>query len=290
VNRLCIFAHYDKDDLLDEYAVYLLEHLKKVSGSVIFVSTSRVGGADIAQLETLCSKVILRENAGYDFASWQAGMKSVANIADFDELIICNDSAYGPFYPLSDIFNIMSQKDCDFWGMTDNYEIAYHLQSYFQVFKKGVINSEIFKNFWNGVKSESTKQEIIRKYEVDLTQSLMSAGFKPCAYASISPSIGRAVKARAIPALRRPLQTLRALSRMLSKRGQVNYRAVNPTHFFWKELIVKYSMPFLKIELLRDNPQEVNIKGWEDIIKQHSDYNLDLIRSHLDRVRRCSQS
>ena len=41
---------------------------------------------------------------------------------------------------------------CDFWGITDSSEINYHLQSYFLVFKKNVIQSNTFKIFWDGVK------------------------------------------------------------------------------------------------------------------------------------------
>jgi rhamnosyltransferase len=285
MNRLAVFAHYDKDDLVDQYVWYYLDNLKAVSDSIAFVTTSKIGQSDITTLKTICDKVIVRENIGYDFMSWRTGINSTGNIADFDELIICNDSVYGPLYPLDNIFDAMGKKDCDFWGMTDNYEIAYHLQSYFLVFKKSVINSEGFKDFWNGVTPERTKDEVIRKYELGLTESLMSAGFKPCAYAPIPPSIGRAIKVKAQSAFRRPSQTLKTLSRMLSKRGQVNYAGLNPTHFFWKELIVKYRMPFVKIDLLRDNRLNINIKGYEDIIRKYSNYDLDLIRKHLQRVK-----
>ncbi len=292
MKRLCVFAHYDKDDLVDQYVWYYLENLKTVSNCIVFVTTSKIGQSDITRLKTICDDVIVRENIGYDFMSWRTGINSTGNIADFDELIICNDSAYGPLYPLDNVFDSMSKRDCDFWGMTDNYEIAYHIIAYFVVFRKSVINSDGFKLFWNGVRPEGTKDEVIRKYEVGLTQSLISVGLKACAYASIPPTICRVIKVKALTVIsfRHPWGTLKGLIQMLSKSGRANWRQTSPPYFFWKELIVKYKMPLVKIGLLRDNRYDNilynNVRGWENIIREHSDYNLDLIRKHLERVRR----
>lgn len=291
MNRHTIFAHYDKDDLVDEYVWYFLRSLKEVSSSIVFVTTSKISQDDVTRLEKICDTIIVRENVGYDFVSWQTGMNSAASIAnldDFDEVIICNDSVYGPLFALGAIFEAMSKKDCDFWSMTDNYEIAYHLQSYFLVFKRKVVNSKAFKDFWGAVKVERTKGEIIKKYEVGLTQCLMSAGFRPCAYAPC-PSTARMLTVKAISALRNPL---RAMSRILTslKGGEFNYRALNPTIFLWRELLVKYRMPFLKVELLRDNPGGVDIKGWEDIVREQSNYDTKLIKRHLKCTRRELQS
>lgn len=282
MNRLTVFAHYDKDNLVDEYVWYLLDSLKEVSSSIVFVTTSEISQDDITRLEEMCARVIVRENVGYDFMSWQTGIKVIESIDDFDELVFCNDSVYGPIYPLGAIFDVMDKKDCDFWGMTDNYEIVYHLQSYFLVFSRKVVSSKAFKDFWDAVNVERTKEEVIKNYEVGLTQYLISAGFRPCAYAPC-PSTVKVLTVKAASALRKPLQALSRISMGL-KGGKLNYRALNPTIFLWRELLVKKRMPFLKVELLRDNPGGVDIKGWEDIIKELSDYDTELIRKHLQRI------
>ena len=46
----------------------------------------------------------------------------------------------------------------------------------------------------------------------------------------------------------------------------------------------------LKVELLRDNPGGVDIKGWEDMVREQSDYGTELIKRHLKRIRRELQS
>jgi rhamnosyltransferase len=73
----------------------------------------------------------------------------------------------------------MEYSDCDFWGLTVNQEqYLPHLQSYFLVFNKKIINSEIFKNFFRKVKHENCKQNIIENYEIALTPTFVDAGFK----------------------------------------------------------------------------------------------------------------
>jgi lipopolysaccharide biosynthesis protein len=287
MNRLCIFAHYDKDNLVDEYVLYFLQNLKTVSNQIIFVTTSNIAKDEMAKLNRYCDKIILKENQGYDFVSWQEGLKAISGNSDFDELVFCNDSVYGPLYPLPDVFDTMSSKNCDFWGITDSYEINYHLQSYFLVFKKNVVRSEIFQRFWNDVTVESSKNEVIKKYEVGLTHAFISAGFKPQPYLPTSVFNLKILRIRAISAVKHPFKAVKTiLSR--AKQNNNEYRAISPTHYLWKDSIIKYQIPFIKIELLRDNPNGINIQGYGEIITQHCNYDIELINNHLERMRQVS--
>jgi lipopolysaccharide biosynthesis protein len=285
LNRLCIFAHYDKDNLVDEYVLYYLQKVKEISTSVIFVSTSKINEDGISKLGILCDKVILRENQGYDFMSWQKGIELITNLSNYDELILCNDSVYGPLYSLSDIFDVMRSKGGDFWGITDSFEISYHLQSYFLVFKKRVIISDAFRNFWSRVKIESRKNDIIKKYEVGLTQYLISKGFKPGAFLASSSFTFKILRSKIIFVLKHPLTSIKIII-FAFQRYVLNYKALNSPQYLWKDLFVNHHMPFIKIELLRDNPARVNVEGYEKIIEQNSNYNIILIKRHLERIKR----
>lgn len=72
----------------------------------------------------------------------------------------------------------MSNKDYDFWGVAKNIEIDLHVQSYFLVFKPKVFNSKIFIDFINNITKQSTVDEVILKYEIGLSQTLLKAGFR----------------------------------------------------------------------------------------------------------------
>ncbi len=43
-------------------------------------------------------------------------------------------------------------------------------------------------------------------------------------------------------------------------------------------------MPFMKIVLLRDTPPGIRVKSWEDVIKQYTAYDVELIKRHLERM------
>lgn len=103
-------------------------------------------------------------------------------ISKYDELILINDSCYGPINDLAPICEQMTRRECDFWGITASHEISFHVQSYFLVFKKPILNNEKFRKFWGNVSSVNGKLEyhsVVEKYEVGLSQLLCSEGFRP---------------------------------------------------------------------------------------------------------------
>jgi hypothetical protein len=45
--------------------------------------------------------------------------------------------------------------------------------------------------------------------------------------------------------------------------------AVNPSHFFWRQLIETYGVPFIKIELLRTNPLQMDLRSAPQVIGKY---------------------
>ena len=177
---IAVFAHYDKHNIVDDYVLYYLENLKLIADKIIFVSDNNLPEIEQNKLQNLCHKVIAEKHGEYDFGSYKRGLEEAYKLSDeFDSIIIANDSCYGPLKPLVNIFQPMEYSDCDFWGLTVNQEIYLpHLQSYFVVFNKKIINSEIFRNFFRKVKCEDNKDDIIENYEIALTSEFINQGFK----------------------------------------------------------------------------------------------------------------
>src|SRR5258706_15691942 len=92
------------------------------------------------------------------------------DLSVWDELVLTNSSVFGPLFPLRESFDGMSGNPCDFWGMTGNHEIAWHLQSYFLVFRRNILHSPLFGQFWRTVLPRQDKKATIRNYEVGLTR------------------------------------------------------------------------------------------------------------------------
>lgn len=280
--RAIVFAHFDKNNIVDEYVYYYLSELRKNASHLVFVSTAKLMEQDIIKLSRYCSKVIVRENTGYDFMSYKTGLESFA-YQDYNEVVICNDSVYGPIHPLKKLFEEMRNSRCDFWGVTDNMKISYHLQSYFLVFKNNVLQSNVFKTFWRQVKVLNNKDDIIEQYEVGLTQYLCKAGFEVRGYINFKPKYKE--KVAVFFKKLTPVKIYKKIAALIAGKNSLKAMGgVNVTHHFWKDLLVSGRMPFVKIELLRDNPAGVDINGAYDVIQRVSGYDVKLISSHLDRV------
>ena len=193
MNNIAIFAHYDKDNLIDDYVVYYLEQLKKICKNIIFVSDCNLSREQISKIENIVTYSITQKHGEYDFGSYKRGFKLAKQknlLEQADNLILCNDSCYGPFYPFEEIFKTMDSKNCDFWGITQNINRInktdypcneannQHIQSYFMVLKKQVFKSLIFEDFIEAIVAQPDKKTIIVKYEIGLTAQLCQAGFK----------------------------------------------------------------------------------------------------------------
>ena len=241
-NRICIFSHFDKNNIVDDYAVYYLAELSKIA-DIIFVSTAE-SLTDLVSIEEICRDIIIKENYGYDFSAWKSGLKLLGSeLNEYKELILCNDSMFGPFFDLEPIFDEM-QSQYDIWSMTDNRQITYHLQSYFVVYNKKAFNHALFTEFWEDFKIYIDKQKLIEMNEVKFSEKL---------YGCKDLKVGAYVSSSDLDSY------------------------LNITHYYWDELISHYKFPFIKKELLRDNPMNVDISNWQDSIKNNSKYNVDMI-------------
>ena len=247
-NRVCIFSHFDKNNIVNKYVLYYLSELSKVS-DIIFVSTSE-GLQNTDSLKLYCRDIIVKENYGYDFGAWKSGLNLLGNeLEDYEELILCNDSMFGPFYELEPIFNKMSNS-YDVWSMTDNMQIAHHLQSFFVVYNKKAFQHKLFKDFWNNFKIYIDKQKLIEMNEIKFSEELLKCK---------DLRVGSYVEARELDSF------------------------LNITHYYWDELLSKYKFPFIKKELLRDNPMNLDTSNWKEVIESTSDYNTKLIIDVLEK-------
>ena len=83
-----------------------------------------------------------------------------------------------------------------------------------------------------------------------------------------------------------PSKIINKITAILSGKDKLKrIGKVNTTHHFWKEILISGKVPFIKIELLRDNPMKMDIDDFEHTIQKVSHYDTDLIKNHLTRMR-----
>jgi len=249
MRRIALFAHYDAGARVRPFVLHSLKELRTVCEDVVFVSTAGLSKEALDVVRPYCGYASTRENVGFDFAMWRDAMERVDGC---DELVLTNSSVFGPFWPLAPIFETMAGKG-DGWGMTDSVEIAWHLQSYFLVFRKRILESKVFREFWRAMPSHTDKERVIRECEVGLSRLLKENGFVLRAFAP---------QARCKRPLRPPFGArpfFDSWSRML--RLQADPNAAYPTS------LLRAGMPFVKHYLLRDNPLHVPLEPVVALIK-----------------------
>jgi rhamnosyltransferase len=282
--RAAVFAHFNPIDRVEEYVLYYLKELSTVANHIVFVSTSKISKNDRERLKKHCKIIIEIPNKGYDFISYKTGLNAL-DISAFDEIIICNDSVYGPLTTLSNIFTKMSKLQSDFWGITDSNEFSYHLQSYFIVFKKSLFSTEVFRSFWNDVKVLENKQEIIEKYELGLTQRFIHAGFS--CQTVVSAGFSKWKQLAAYFSRVRWTHILKVFPYPFYHLLTQDTILHNITHYFWKE-ILQGGGGFVKIEPLRTNPKHIKKDQILTYISKCTDYDTAMITSHLLKYRKQS--
>ena len=250
--RVCLFSHFDIDNKIDDHVIHYLSALRDEGFKIILITSNlELDGASIDKARAICSLLVHRENRGYDFAGWALALRLYPSLYDAQEVLLCNDSVYGPLRSLGPIFDKMNGTSCDFWGITESREVEWHLQSYFLVFKKSALTSAIFKQFWTAVRALDDKMELIRAYEVPLARLLSEGGLRPGVLVALE---------------------------------DVSSEICNPTLHPWRKTILVGKSPFVKVQLLRDNPLKSDIDNWQALVAR-LDYDIALIEAHLTRVR-----
>lgn len=288
IKRAIIFVHYDKDNIIDSYVLRYLSALKPLGYPLIFISTSKLSTNELGKITNIVNAAITRENIGYDFYSYKVGLDELNKHfpGHYSEIVLCNDSVYGPLFPLEEMCSAMEGRAADFWGVTDAHEIAHHIQSYFMVFRRGVLDSKYFNGFWASMQPISDRLEVVRRYEVGLTQLLEKSGFLPDVYISTSDLNAKGyilgIYAKAAKLSHMTLNEFKAkMTKVVAGRSSIH---PNPTFILWEDLLVKKRNPFIKVSLLKSNPAGVDIHDYRNILAKNTDYDVDLIVRHLGRM------
>lgn len=265
---VCLFAHFDSNDVLEPYVIFYLEYLFRTQNAkTIVISTCKqIASCSSVVSQEWCAGIVYRDNVGLDFFSWKVGLQILSEydkrIENFRLLILANDSCFGPLFDFSSFTtSIADSAEAVVGGITENFEIRHHLQSYFLVFNHNCITSAAFRTFWKKVRPLRSKQLIIRYYEIGLTQKFENAGIK------IVPFVSR-----------QDIIETRKTGKVKSLMEAIDR---NPTLFFWDILLRNKLSPFIKRAIFSDRNESrlaPQLPNFEAELKAISNYPFHLIK------------
>jgi lipopolysaccharide biosynthesis protein len=170
--------------------------------------------------------LLVRRNIGYDFGSWRAGLTASPQIARASLLALANDSVYGPLDGFDAMLARVDASQADIVGVIESFERLHHLQSFLVFYKPAALHAPAFRQFWKIV-SIGGREDVIVQRELRFLFDMLLANIK--------------------------VDVL-----FPSERGST----LNPTLCRWRELL-DAGFPFIKVQLLRENPKGADIDGWE---------------------------
>lgn len=250
--RLCFFAHYHPTGLVAEHVLIYLRALAESGFTVVVLSTARLASSEEAKLARACALLIRRENVGLDFGGWQQAVKRFFPIRA-ELLLLANDSVYAPVGDFAAFLSGLIGSAADFYGAIESLEIGRHLQSWFILLRPAAYDSPAFiEHMASAIPADLPKGELIATYEVGLTKKLVNAGLTY--HAAYSPT----------------------------RNGFISRKQpFNACHALWREL-VSAGIPFLKIELLRDNPLHIaGLEQWPATVEKLNPALVGPIRDDL---------
>ena len=269
--RLVLFAHYDPQDQIDPYVVYYLRQLHELGSEILFVSGStELTKAACAPIDPLCSGIYTTRNLSLDFGSWNVAWQLLRCkgwvLDDFDQLILANDSVYGPLFPLAELLS--SVGDADLFGATESEEIMPHLQSYFLIFRLNAKTRAFLEEFWSNFRYVLSKRKLIWRYEFGISRLARERGLSAQAFV--------------------PNATARSVALSMSDhpyREELVAGNVNNTLYLWDTMIEGLRFPFLKTDIPRVNRyQSARLATLTEFLAKHTTYPPHLIEDNLRRL------
>lgn len=280
--RLGIYCFYDKYGHAASFIKTFLDDLMDNLDDLVVVVNGQLSDQARQLFSEYTKAIIVRENKGLDVAAYKQAILTLGweKLESYDEVICLNDTVMGPVYPFREMFACMDRKDVDFWGITayagetvDKEQIPTHLQAYWHAYRRSLVSSPAFHEYWETMPLWKDYAEVTRKHEMTFTKHFTDLGFTWASYIDWRKYQGYS----SYPLLYMPMQIVRDDRCPIFKRRSffVDYSA-----YFDQTA----GQPALDLyEYLRDHTDYDVDMIWDAILPS---YNIDDIRKamHLDYV------
>lgn len=280
--RLGIYCFYDKYGHAASFIKTFLDDLMDNLDDLVVVVNGQLSDQARQLFSEYTKTIIVRENKGLDVAAYKQAILTLGweKLESYDEVICLNDTVMGPVYPFREMFACMDRKDVDFWGITayagetvDKEQIPTHLQAYWHAYRRSLVSSPAFHEYWETMPLWKDYAEVTRKHEMTFTKHFTDLGFTWASYIDWRKYQGYS----SYPLLYMPMQIVRDDRCAIFKRRSffVDYSA-----YFDQTA----GQPALDLyEYLRDHTDYDVDMIWDAILPS---YNIDDIRKamHLDYV------
>lgn len=187
--RLVVYVVYDMRGDVDDFIPFALRGLREHAARVLVVVNGSLSDEGRAKLEPVSDEILVRDNLGFDIWAHKDALDHVGpGIAEFDEVVLTNDTWFGPVRPYGPVLNRMGQRPVHFWGMTDHAReepnpfthkgvLPYHLQSFWIAVRRGMFLSEAWQRYWRELPPMPSYFDAVLVHEALFTERFADEGF-----------------------------------------------------------------------------------------------------------------
>lgn len=271
MKRLGIYLTYDKERKIDPYIGYMLKELKTCVKYLVVVCNEEEVTDGLENIVDYADEIFYRENRGFDAGGFKTAMCEFIGwdkILQYDELVLVNDSMFGPFIPMKDIFAEMNKRSVDFWGLASQgaregkniRSFPQYIQSYFLVVRFPMLHSAEFRKYWEEIPLYHKFWDVVIQHEERFTSYFSGLGYTYDVYADIEENDSK-----------------KNLANNYSQYATISY-----------ELIKKRNFPFLKKQQIAYNT--LSLQTQENLfqaityIDKETSYNVNLIWENIIRT------
>ena len=163
--RIAIYSFSDPDGIVDDYVLYQLQELRKHAETILFAAVGDITSQSKEAVAKSANHILQIDKTEAELIPYQKGIEFLGQntLMQYDELVLMNDSMYGPVYPLEEAFSWAETSGADFWGMVRHYyygneiffavtqynSIPEHISHSFFVIRKSLLHTEDHATFWN---------------------------------------------------------------------------------------------------------------------------------------------
>lgn len=187
--RLVVYVVYDRRGEVDRYIPVALNGLREHAAHVLVVVNGSLTREGRARLDPVADEIIVRANRGFDIWGHKEALEHVGpRLADFDEVLLTNDTWFGPVQPYSGVFDRMNGRAVHFWGMTDHAReepnpftlkgvLPYHLQSFWIAVRREMFLSDEWAQYWQNLPEMPGYFDAVLQHEAIFTERFADNGF-----------------------------------------------------------------------------------------------------------------
>jgi lipopolysaccharide biosynthesis protein len=125
--RWIIYFIYLPDGKLTLAHQFTLKRLKEADAGLAVICATNTPGVVPSELHNEVDALYWKDLPGFDFSAYSIGLREIAKYSAGADVLVLNDSVFGPFVPIDRIWAAMYW---DLTGFTASGQIQNHIQSY----------------------------------------------------------------------------------------------------------------------------------------------------------------